>query len=337
MSPAQRLPITLDPVKALGVTPAGPGILLAEQIDFSYSGLQAAARGDESRGKHLGMLTSPPQVAIDPDTQNLLDGVVGLMAEYKNSKQPGTYTVEASAEVTEIEPDRMRYFQPGLIETPWTNSAHASLNDGTGNARHTLTARASGTGGNSISYARTVPATATNSALSVSVSGSAITVSLATGATAGVSTSTAADVIKAINAHANASALVRAGLSVNTDGTPSDGSAVVGALAATNLAGGTAGTSIGSEFSYSGKWTEADYLSNVTMVVGTTEQDVYVVYVVRNAINVDSWDPQFDENGAVSGLGVTWRGHSDTADRDPLTGATKPPVRMFLRRRGVAV
>ncbi len=334
--PAQRLPITLDPVKALGVTPAGPGILLAEQIDFSYSGLQAAARGDESRGKHLGMLTSPPQVTVDPDTQNLLDGVVGLSGEYKNSKQPGTYSVEASGEVTEIEPDRMRYFQPGLIEIPWTNSAHASLTDGTGNARHTLTARASGTGGNSITYARTVPAT-TNAALSVSVSGSAITVSLATGATASVSTSTAKQVIDAINAHSGAAALVRGGLSVNTDGTPSDGSTVVGALAATNLAGGTAGSSIGSEFSYAGNYNEADYLSNVTMVVGTTEQDIYVVYVVRNAINVDSWNPQFDENGAVSGLGVTWRGHSDTADRNAVTGAIKPPVRMFLRRRAVAV
>lgn len=322
---AQALPLTgSDPITAMGVAPSGPGILLAEVVDFSDAGLKAAAAGDESRGIHLGMLTSPPEITEDPDVQNLLDNVSGLPVELVGAKQPGTQTAEITAEVVEIDQRRLKYLQPGQGEESWLNAAHATLAIGSGDSRFSVTSKTAGVGGNSTSIALVVPAT-TNAALSVAVSGSAITVNLATGATASVSTSTANQVIAAINAHAGASLLVRAGLSGGSKGT-----GVVAAQASTPLAGGTAGTAIGKIYQGKSRFASTDYIKNITFVCGTTFQDIYLVYELRNAMNVDTFGLQADENGAVTGVSITWRGHATSADRDPATGAYRPPIRKFL-------
>ena len=93
----------------------------------------------------------------------------------------------------------------------------------------TYTAKAEGTGGNSITITIVAGGPA-NRALSVSVSGNAITVTPATDA-GGVITTTKAGVTTAVNGNAPASALV----------TASGGDATaVAALAATNLSGGSA-------------------------------------------------------------------------------------------------
>jgi hypothetical protein len=101
------------------------------------------------------------------------------------------------------------------------------------NANIRYTAVAAGTGGNAITVAYVVPAGA-GAALSIGVAGNAITVNSAT-AGAGVASSTAAQVIAAIIASGPASALVTAALSGNADGT-----GIINAMAATNLAGGAA-------------------------------------------------------------------------------------------------
>lgn len=93
------------------------------------------------------------------------------------------------------------------------------------------TARDFGTAGNSTTVAYADPG-GNNAALSVSVSSAAITVNLATGS-GGAITSTAAQVKAAIEASAAASALVSVALKTSNDGT-----GVVTALSATNLAGG---------------------------------------------------------------------------------------------------
>lgn len=93
----------------------------------------------------------------------------------------------------------------------------------------TLLAKTPGTAGNSIRLGIVVAGAST--ALSVAVAGSDITVNSATSAGA-AATSTAKQVIEAINAHAGASALVWA-----QDAPGSDGTGVVAALSYTNLAG----------------------------------------------------------------------------------------------------
>jgi hypothetical protein len=105
-----------------------------------------------------------------------------------------------------------------------------------------FTAVAYGAGGNDISIEYVDPS-ANDAELSVSVVGSAITVSLATGE-AGAITSTAADVLAAIEASAAADALVTVAIMTADSGSGDDGSGVVTAMALDNLTGGE-GTGIG--------------------------------------------------------------------------------------------
>lgn len=102
------------------------------------------------------------------------------------------------------------------------------------------TAREYGTGGNSITVTYVDPG-ANSAPLGVSVAGKSIVVSLATGE-AGAITSTAAEVLAAIEAHQPANVLVSAVFAA--DGELEDGSGVVTAMASTALTGG-AGTGIG--------------------------------------------------------------------------------------------
>jgi hypothetical protein len=107
----------------------------------------------------------------------------------------------------------------------------------------TFTAVDFGDAGNDISIAYLDPA-ANDAELSVDVSGSAITVNLATGV-AGAITSTAAEVLAAIEASVEASALVTVAIMTTDAGVADDGSGVVTALAAANLVGGLDGTGAG--------------------------------------------------------------------------------------------
>lgn len=121
-----------------------------------------------------------------------------------------------------------------ISDVPLIGGVGASLTTNLAGANNDLvfTAGQAGTGGNAVTIAYVNPGTA-NAALGVTVAGNAITVNLATTAVAGTIASTAAQVKAAVNAHSAASALVTAALADNNDGT-----GVVTALTATNLAGG---------------------------------------------------------------------------------------------------
>ena len=101
----------------------------------------------------------------------------------------------------------------------------------------TFTAVAYGPAGNDISIAYVDPGVA-DAELSVSVVGSAITVNLATDETEAITT-TAAEVLAAIEASAAADALVTVAIDAGDTGEGDDGSGVVTAMALDNLAGGT--------------------------------------------------------------------------------------------------
>jgi hypothetical protein len=114
------------------------------------------------------------------------------------------------------------------IAVPGDVKASLAINMTNALADLTYTAVTSGSRGNSITVAHINPA-ANNQTLAVTVVSEAITISLATGA-GGAITSTAAQVAAAVNAHA--SLLVTASAEGN-------GSGIVNAVAATNLAGGS--------------------------------------------------------------------------------------------------
>lgn len=117
---------------------------------------------------------------------------------------------------------------------PLTDKVAASKETGViaDNNRIKWTAVEKGTIGNAIKVALVDPS-ANSAALAVSVLGDTISVSLATGST-GTITSTALEVIAAVNAHLVAKDLVLA-----AGVTGSTGAAAVAAVAATALAGGT--------------------------------------------------------------------------------------------------
>lgn len=94
-----------------------------------------------------------------------------------------------------------------------------------------ITAKDRGTGGNSVRVAFVVAGASTP--LSVSVSGNDITVNVATNGSS-AATSTASQVVAALNAHAGASALIIAALAAGNDGT-----GVVAAQTITALSGGS--------------------------------------------------------------------------------------------------
>lgn len=110
-------------------------------------------------------------------------------------------------------------------------AAEATLRPIAENADIVFTAAAVGTGGNSIRVRYIDPESA-SATLSVSVTDQDITVSLATD-TEGAITSTAADIVSAIGASPEATALVSAALDTGNDGT-----GIVNAIDWTTLAGG---------------------------------------------------------------------------------------------------
>lgn len=101
------------------------------------------------------------------------------------------------------------------------------------NANVTYLSKQTGLGGNAITV--THVAAGANTPLSVSVTGNAITVNLATNA-GSVPTSTAAQVVAAVNANGPASALVTASLAFNRTG--NDGTGTAAAMTASSLTGG---------------------------------------------------------------------------------------------------
>jgi phage tail sheath protein FI len=124
----------------------------------------------------------------------------------------------------------------GLVGAGASDETLASIEIGASNAKLKFTGAAeSGANGNSYTVRAIKPGT-NNASLSVSVSETAITINLATDGSA-VATSTAAQVLAAVNASSAAAALVTASL-----GTGSSGVSVYAAHSATNLAGGVDGT-----------------------------------------------------------------------------------------------
>lgn len=122
----------------------------------------------------------------------------------------------------------------GLVGSGSDDGVAALVEIGLLNAKLKFTALSSGVAGNALKVEAVTPA-GSNAALAVSLVGDTIRISLATGAPAGVATSTASQVLAAVNASNAVNGLIVAAL-----GTGSSGASLYVAHAATSLAGGVA-------------------------------------------------------------------------------------------------
>lgn len=297
----------------------GSGMVLLNPVAEDEATLRAAARGDETKGEKLGGTTGGVNFQAEPDFTNLGDDLDGLSSVLRGSQVMNMVEVTLEASVVEYRPGKLRRLNPFLEEIPvFSDAVRASSTRGTGNAGRTITADTAGVAGNSITYGET--ATGNNSTLAVSVSGNAITVALATDGT-GVVTSTANQVIAAVNAHVGASALVTAGLP-NT----SDGTGVVTASASSALTGGSAGTTrSGTEYRPRGYVQDADHIDKVACLFESRDKDIRIAVILYNCLVTSAFGLEGQGDNEKIAQDVTFMAMSGANNFDMNTG-TYPPA-----------
>jgi hypothetical protein len=172
----------------------------------------------------------------------------------------------------------------------------ASVNILAGNAGITYTAVTAGTGGNAITVRYVV--SGNNTALSVAVVSSAITVNLATDG-GGAATSTATLVKAAVDASGPASALVATALI-------GDGTGVVSAVTATNLAGGLAAISATAIDLNSGTITDQGSAPRATHAFGSSNAEITFTAVTGgtsgNSLHVALVNPGTNNHALTVGV-----------------------------------
>lgn len=230
------------------------------------------------------------------------------------NKESSTAAVEGVIDFNEI----IYLFSSILTAGEHTGSAYATYTTALTGTNNDLkfTARNAGTGGNSITIAYVDPS-ANDEDLSVDVVGTAITVNLATGP-AGAITSTAAQIKAAIEADADASALVF----VDYAGTDT-GEGVVTALASTPLAGGT--TAAEEEWTFNPSATAADSPVTFTIEQGSGSQAHRMARALLNSLSLSITRDELTLDGEMFGFpladGITMTANPTTAIQAPASAA----------------
>jgi hypothetical protein len=304
--------------------PVGPGVALIDVVDFTVDGILGSISGDESRGRSLGALTAAPSFSASPTFQDRTENLVGLNAPFKGAQQIVRTDTTVDVEIAELTNENYGVIHPGLTEQDFLNSMHGHLVSGTGNSKFAITARAAGTGGNSITLTLTA-GTGNSTPTSVAVSTNAITVTLGTDS-GGAVNATANEVIAAINASTAAKALVKAGRGVGSDGT-----GVVAAATSAPLAGGTLGTKTGTDLLPTGYISNGDYFDNLVMALEGPNQPVLQCYIAYNVISLSDISYQPDDTGNVASIAATFTAHVTAQQLNAPLGIYRPPylVRNF--------
>lgn len=305
-------------LKSLNSNPAGPGVLLANLVEFTPLAVKQVLGGDESLGLKLGALTAAPSVSITREITDRSEGIVGLNAPLLGAQVLQRTDISVEADLVELHTKNLKILHPGLTEVDWMSAAHARATIGTGNAAFNVAALRPGVSGNTIAFAVSAPS---GSVTTVAVGGTnpseTITVAPATGATA-------LDVIDAINGHAEAKKLVQAGTPLTSDGT-----GAVATHASAPLAGGSAGAKIGARLKPTGTIRRSDYMRNVVLALEGDNTDVLQLWRINNVIQTEDLDYEPDDEGGVSGMTVTFAGHVGDSDYDPNTGIYIPPYEIL--------
>lgn len=162
--------------------------------------------------------------SIHSAVETLTGAVPVITSDHASIHEGIAFTLSGKMDIASAKIGAIQLTVPGAVAATLTTNMTAATSD------ITLTAKVAGSAGNSINVTYVDPGAA-DQPLTVSVNVKTITVSLATNG-AGAITSTAALVKAAINAHAEAAALVTA----EDEGT---GTGIVNAVVNANLAGGT--------------------------------------------------------------------------------------------------
>lgn len=299
--------------------PAGPGVLLANLVEFTFPAVKAAISGDTAAGYRLGAMTSAPSVSISREVTDRTEDIVGLDAPFVGAQVLRRTDVVMEAELVQLTPQNLKLIHPGLAESDWMSATHAALTTGTGNSAFRLMALVPGTAPNAITRVVSAPAGGTTT---VAVTGSAgaeiITINPATGATANA-------VVDAINNHATAKTLVQAGLPATSDGT-----GVSVAAVSASLAGGATGSKIGKILKPTGSFKRSDYLRNLVLALEGDNQDVLMMYKIDNAFQTDDFDYSPDDEGGISGISCSFTGHVTEANYDPVLGVYVSPYSIYV-------
>ena len=211
-----------DPV----VAPGGPNLIVNEGDEVTitlHNALPATVNGGNEA---LSLLL--PEAPLVPDTTGAIQG--GAATYTFTATRPGTAIYEAGATKNARHQVAMGLYGALIVRPPGLATATLTTALGT-NADLLYTAAAAGVSGNAITVAYVDPGAA-GAPLGVTVTGDAISVSLATDGS-GLITSTASDVLAAVNASGDAAGLLTASLAGG-----SDGSGVVSAFPAAHLSGG---------------------------------------------------------------------------------------------------
>lgn len=297
----------------------GSGAVVLNPVDETEATLRAAVRGDATKGEKLGGTTGGVSFNAEPDWTDLGEDLDGLASALRGAMVMNRVDVTMEATVVEFQPGKIRKLNPFLDEVPiFSDAVAASTTRGTTNSGITITAKVAGTGGNSISYAQVVSGNSTP--LSVSVVNNAITVNVATDAT-GVATSTANQVITAINGSVAASALVIASLPATSNGT-----GVVTASAAANLTGGSAGTNrVGTDYVPRGYVKDSDHIDKVAVLFESKDKDIRLAIILYNCLVTSDFSIEGEGENEKIGVEVTLTAMSGANNYD-LANGTYPPA-----------
>lgn len=304
-------------LRSVNSAPLGPGVLLANVVDFTPTGIADILDGKEDKGIRLGAMTTAPSVSITRETQDITENLIGLNAPLKGAVQIQRTDVTVDVELAELTHRNLKYIHPGLSEATWSNGSVGSLTIGTGNSAFSVSSRAVGVAANSIMIAVSAPSGSTTS---VSFATSTWTIAPKTG-------ETAAGVVEAIN-NASASKNTTTGIQAGLPKT-SDGTGVVATATSTALAGGAAGTEIGKVFSPTGYVPFSAYFDNLVMALEGVNTQVLQLWRVDNAVQNDDIAIEPDDTGAISGLSCSFAGHVGDANFDPATGVYIPPYKIY--------
>ena len=170
-----------------------------------------------------------------------------------------------------------------VIDVLTASGVQAALAIGTGDAEFKVTAREAGFDGNAISIALIDPS-GNSQPLSVDYDDGVITVNLATDGSGDI-TSTAADIIAALNADVEASALIYAELASGSDGT-----GVVSAASAADLLGGSDATPITAANGTGSDGTGVVAAASATALTGGVAQNVTAKYITAETVELTDGD-----------------------------------------------
>ena len=275
-----------------------------------------------SAGRHVANLAGAPSVNESDEIVNPFEDMYGRTSPIIGEDITQSSMVNITAEITCHTLANLKLLRPDLAFSYvyGADGLFASLVVGSGNAAYKVTVKARGPGRNAIRYQAVTPTGANVVGPVVSVVNNDVTVTHATGATAGVSVSTASQIVTAINNHGPAAALIGAALNTGSDGT-----GLGAALALTNLSGGTIGSVVGVRAKRTLSTNLSDYLTNMVLAYSTSEMTIGGAVILRKVKNNnEDREYSFNDDLEVFGVEGNWQAYSDGSSMDPATGNILP-------------